>query len=61
MKYGSSGVATLKRDGTNYAEASDRAEILNDQFASGLTGPTGYKTVCILNSFEHESSAAHKN
>ena len=37
MKCDSSGVATLKKDGTNYSEASDKAEILNDQFASVFT------------------------
>ena len=37
MKCDSSGVATLKRDGTNYLEASDKAEILNNQFASAFT------------------------
>ena len=37
MKCDSSGVATLKRDGTNYSEASDKAEILNNQFASAFT------------------------
>ena len=37
MKCDSSGVATLKRDGTNYSEASDKAEILNNQFASDFT------------------------
>ena len=30
MKCESSGVATLKRHGTNYSEASDKAEILNN-------------------------------
>ena len=39
MKCDSSGVATLKRDGTNYSEASDKAEILNNQFASAFTMP----------------------
>ena len=37
MKCDSSGVAKLKRDGTNYSEASDKAEILNNQFASTFT------------------------
>ena len=37
MKCDSSDVATLKRDGTNYSEACDKAEILNYQFASGFT------------------------
>ena len=34
MKCDSSGVATLKKDGSNYSEANDKAEVLNDQFAS---------------------------
>ena len=38
MKSDSSGVVTLKRDGTNYSEASDKAEIMNNQFASAFTG-----------------------
>ena len=37
MKCDSSGVATLKRDGTNYSETSDKAEILNNQSASAFT------------------------
>ena len=37
MKCDSSGVATLKRDGTNYSEANDKAEILSNQFASAFT------------------------
>lgn len=37
MKCDSSGVATLKRDGTNYSEHSDKAEILNNQFSSAFT------------------------
>ena len=37
MKCDSSGVATFKRDGTNYSEASDKAEILTSWFASALT------------------------
>ena len=37
MKCDSSDVATLKKDGTNYSEACNKAEILNDQFASVFT------------------------
>ena len=37
MNCDSSGLATMKRDGTNYSEASDKTEILNDLFASGFT------------------------
>ena len=37
LKCDISGVATLKKDGTNYSKACDKAEILNDQFASAFT------------------------
>ena len=37
MECNSSGVATLKRDGTDYSEACYKVEILNDQFASAFT------------------------
>ena len=37
MKCDSSGVATLKKDEVNFSEASDKIEILNEQFLSALT------------------------
>ena len=37
MKCDSLGVATLKREGTNYSEASEKADIMNIQFASAIT------------------------
>ena len=43
MKWDSLGVATLKREGTNYSEASDKAEILNIQFFKPSPGNTAAK------------------
>jgi hypothetical protein len=33
-KYDGSGVAPLKKDGKTYADASEKAELLNEQFSS---------------------------
>ena len=37
MKFNSSGVTTLEKDGINYSEPTDKVETLNEQFASALT------------------------
>ena len=55
MKCDSSGVATLKKDGTNYSEAIDKAEILNDQFASVFTKEDCSSMPSMGNSLESEA------
>ena len=55
MKCDSSGVATLKKDGTNYSEACDKAEILNDQFASVFTREDNSNMPSMGNSLKSEA------
>ena len=55
MKCDSSGVATLKRDGTNYSEACDKTEILNDQFASAFTSEDHSNMPSMGNSLKSEA------
>ena len=37
MKCDSSGIAPLKKDGINYSEPTDQAEILDEQFVNSFT------------------------
>ena len=55
MKCDSSGVATLKKDGVSYSEASDKTEILNDQFLSAFTKEDCSKMPSMGNSLPTEA------